>query len=55
MRHSLRVGVCLGEAALLFGLWRSVPGESESKKSEVLLEACMPKGTEAEMAQAENG
>jgi hypothetical protein len=47
--------VYLGEAALLFGLWGSVLSKSEGEGSEVLLESCMPKGTEAKMAVAENG
>ena len=45
----------LGEAALLFGLWGSVLSKSEGEGSEVLLQACVPKGTEAKMAEAENG
>jgi hypothetical protein len=53
-RRNLGVGVCLGEAASLFGLWGSVRSKSEGEGSEVLLEACMSKGTKAEMAEAED-
>lgn len=48
------MGVCLDEAALLFGLRWAVRPEPEGEKSGVLLEACLPEGAEAEVAQTED-
>jgi hypothetical protein len=47
--------VCLEEAALLFGLRWAVRSKPEGEESGVLLEACLPKGAKAEMAEAEDG
>jgi hypothetical protein len=55
LRHSLGVGVCLEEAALLFGLRWAVRSQPEGEESGVLLKACLPKGAKAEMAETKDG
>lgn len=49
------MGVCLEETALLFGLRWAVRSEPEDEEPGVLLEACLPKGAEAAVAETKNG